>query len=113
MADIHPIANQDVSDFPENVQLNEQQRPDMIGNHTAFTDKIKIRVPPDIAIPVFGYKAHIAIDRRHGVIRRRLVSDAAAHDGARLREGLINSDNTASGVWAEPAKLDKDGFRML
>ncbi|YAA59025.1 transposase (plasmid) [Niveispirillum fermenti] len=59
--------------------------------------------PPDIAIPVFGYKAHIAIDRRHGVIRRRLVSDAAAHDGARLREGLIDPDNTASGVWADTA----------
>ena len=24
----------------------------------------------DIAIPVFGYKSHISIDRRHGVIRR-------------------------------------------
>lgn len=59
--------------------------------------------PPDIAIPVFGYKAHIGIDRRHGVIRRRLVSDAAAHDGARLREGLIDPDNTASGVWADTA----------
>ncbi|MFV3077224.1 IS5 family transposase [Niveispirillum fermenti] len=59
--------------------------------------------PPDIAIPDFGYKAHIAIDRRHGVIRRRLVSDAAAHDGARLREGLIDPDNTASGVWADTA----------
>lgn len=59
--------------------------------------------PPDIAIPVFGYKAHIAIDRRHGVIRRRLVSDAAAHDGARLREGLIDPDNKASGLWADTA----------
>jgi IS5 family transposase len=41
----------------------------------------------DIAIPVFGYKSHISIDRRHGIIRRGKTTDAAAHDGARLREG--------------------------
>ena len=39
----------------------------------------------DIAIPFYGYKSHISIDRRHGLIRRSLVTDAAAHDGARLR----------------------------
>lgn len=57
----------------------------------------------DIAIPTFGYKAHISIDRRHGVIRRRIVTDAAAHDGTRLREGLIDPNNTASEVWADTA----------
>ena len=57
----------------------------------------------DIAIPVFGYKLHISIDRHHGVIRRRLVTDAAAHDGARLREGLVDPNNTASAVWADTA----------
>ncbi len=58
---------------------------------------------PDIAIPFFGYKSHISIDRRHGIIRRGLTTDAAAHDGARLREGLIDPNNTASGVWADTA----------
>ena len=57
----------------------------------------------DIAIPFYGYKSHISIDRRHGIIRRALVSDAAAHDGARLREGLIDPANTASHVWADTA----------
>ena len=57
----------------------------------------------DIAIPFYGYKSHISIDRRHGLIRRSLVSDAAAHDGARLREGLIDPANTASEVWADTA----------
>jgi transposase, IS5 family len=57
----------------------------------------------DIAIPFYGYKSHISIDRRHGIIRRALVSDAAAHDGARLREGLIDPANTASDVWADTA----------
>lgn len=38
----------------------------------------------DIAIPMFGDKCHISIDRKHGIIRREITSDAAAHDGARL-----------------------------
>jgi transposase, IS5 family len=57
----------------------------------------------DIAIPFFGYKSHISIDRRHGIIRRAKTTDAAAHDGARLREGLIDPANTASDVWADTA----------
>ncbi|MCA8906675.1 MAG: IS5 family transposase [Rhodospirillaceae bacterium] len=57
----------------------------------------------DIAIPVFGYKSHIGIDRRFGLIRTWTVTDAAAHDGARLRDGLIDRDNTASDVWADSA----------
>lgn len=57
----------------------------------------------DIAIPVFGYKSHIGIDRRHGLIRTWTVTDAAAHDGARLREGLVDPTNTASPVWADTA----------
>lgn len=57
----------------------------------------------DIAIPVFGYKSHISVDRRHGLIRRQKVTDASAADGARLREGLVGKNNTASSVWADSA----------
>lgn len=67
----------------------------------------------DIAIPAFGYKNHVSIDRRHGVIRRSLVTDAAAHDGARLREGLIDPDNTASDVWADSAYRSAENERFL
>jgi len=56
----------------------------------------------EIAIPVFGYKNHVSIDRAHGLIRRFAVTSAAAHDGARLPEVLDNS-NTASAVWADTA----------
>ena len=56
-----------------------------------------------ISIPVFGYKDHIGIDRRFGFIRTSKVTDAAAHDGARLREGLIDPENTASDGWADSA----------
>ena len=67
----------------------------------------------DIAIPVFGDKSHISIDRRHGIIRRAKVTDAAAHDGARLREGLIDPNNTASDVWADSACRSAENERFL
>ena len=67
----------------------------------------------DIAIPVFAYKSHISIDRRHGIIRRGLVTDAAAHDGARLREGLIDPNNTASDVWADTAYRSAENEAFL
>jgi IS5 family transposase len=51
--------------------------------------------PIDIAIPIFGYKSHVSIDRMHGIIRRQIVTNAGAHDGARLREGLIQTANNA------------------
>jgi IS5 family transposase len=55
----------------------------------------------DLAVPAFGYKSHISIDRRHGLIRRWTTSDAAAHDGARL--AAVLGQNTASDVWADTA----------
>jgi len=67
----------------------------------------------DIAVPHFGYKSHISIDRRHGVIRRGKTTDAAAHDGARLREGLIDPDNTASDVWGDTAYRSAENERYL
>ena len=67
----------------------------------------------DIAIPVFGFKSHISVDRRHGIIRRGKVTDAAAHDGARLREGLIDPSNTASDVWADSAYRSAENERFL
>ena len=39
----------------------------------------------------------------HGLIRRQLATCAARHDGARLREGLIQRANTARDVWADSA----------
>ncbi|MGM0583673.1 MAG: IS5 family transposase [Pseudomonadota bacterium] len=67
----------------------------------------------DIAIPAFGYKSHISIDRRHGIVRRAKVTDAAAHDGARLREGLIDPNNTASDVRADSAYRSAENERFL
>ena len=58
----------------------------------------------DLAIPAFGYRNHISIDRRFGLIRRWLATDAAAHEGRRLRDGLLDRSNTAASVWAELAE---------
>jgi IS5 family transposase len=51
----------------------------------------KIRYRPDgtplpqIALPVFGYKSHIVIDRRYGFIRESAVTSASEADGRMLR----------------------------
>jgi transposase, IS5 family len=74
--------------------------------------------PVDIAIPVFGYQNHISIDCEFGLIRRWSATDAAAYEGARLREGLLDKTNTASAVWADTAYrskaneefMEKNGF---
>lgn len=74
---------------------------------TVKTSKGKVKADgtlhSDLAIPEYGYKSHISIDVEHGFVRRQKTTDAAAHDGARLREGLIDPTNTASGVWADTA----------
>src|SRR5262249_19576701 len=54
----------------------------------------------DLAIPAFGYQNHIGADRRHRLIRRWLVTDAAAHEGSRLGD-LLDPGNTAAMVWAD------------
>jgi hypothetical protein len=49
-----------------------------------------------------GSKNHVAINRRHGLIRGRAASPAAAHNGTRLAE-LGGAANTAGDVWADTA----------
>ncbi len=66
----------------------------------------------DLAIPAFGYKNHIGIDRRHRLIRRWTVTDAARHDGALLPE-LIDTNNTAGDVWADTAYRSKANENFL
>ncbi len=40
--------------------------------------------PVDLAIPVFGYKDHISIDRAHGFVRKYKATDASRYDGHEL-----------------------------
>jgi transposase, IS5 family len=66
----------------------------------------------DLAVPAFGYKNHLGIDRRHRLIRRWRVTDAARHDGA-LLPGLIDPNNTASDVWADTAYRSQANEKFL
>ena len=66
----------------------------------------------DLAVPAFGYKNHIGIDRRHGLIRTWTATDAARHDGAQL-PNLVSKANTASDVWADTAYRSKANEKHL
>jgi transposase, IS5 family len=66
----------------------------------------------DIAVPVFGYKNHLGIDRTHGFIRRFTVTHAARHDGSQLA-ALLDPNNAASGVWADTAYRSQANLRLL
>ena len=50
----------------------------------------------------YGYKNHVNVDRRHKLIRRYEVTDAAVHD-SQVLEAVLDADNTASDVWADSA----------
>jgi len=67
---------------------------------------------PQIATPTFGYKSHIAIDRRFGFIRQAAVTSAAHPDG-RMLGRLVTTDNTSSDVWADTAYRSKANEAML
>jgi IS5 family transposase len=66
----------------------------------------------DVAIPAFGYKNHVSVDRRHGLIRGWTASHAAAHDGAWLAE-MLDAENIASDVWADTAYRSAKNEVML
>src|ERR671919_2467954 len=66
----------------------------------------------ELVIPVFGYKNHLGIDRRHGFIRRFAVTDAARHDGRQLGR-LLDPHNTASDVFADTAYRSAANVALL
>lgn len=66
----------------------------------------------DLAIPAFGYKNHVSIDRGFGLIRKWTTTHAAAHDSARL-EDVLDRMNTASDVWADTAYRSTKNEAML
>jgi transposase, IS5 family len=65
-----------------------------------------------IAVPVFGYKSHLGIDRAHRLIRTWTVTHAATHEGGKLGE-LLDPGNTASGVWADTAYRSASNLALL
>jgi IS5 family transposase len=66
----------------------------------------------EIAVPMFGYKNHVGIDRRHGFIRRFTVTHAARHNGSQLG-AVLDAENTGSSVWADTAYRRKANLETL
>lgn len=66
----------------------------------------------DLAVSAFGYKNHVSIDRAFGLIRKWIATDAAAYDGAQLKE-VLDRTNTASDVWADTAYRSAKNEAML
>ena len=69
--------------------------------------------PTALAVPLFGTQSHVSIDRMHAIVRRQVVTGAARHDGARLREGLIERADTARDVWADSARRSAENEAWL
>ena len=67
---------------------------------------------PMIAVPVFGYKSHISIDRRFGFIREAMVTSASEADGRQLMH-LVSVGNTSSEVWADSAYRSRRNEKWL
>lgn len=67
---------------------------------------------PQIALPVFGYKSHICIDRHFGFIRAATVTSAADADGRQLKN-VVTTHNTSSNVWADSAYRSKSNEKWL
>lgn len=67
---------------------------------------------PMIALPVFGYKSHISIDRRFGFIRSMAVTSASAPDG-RLLKQVVSTTNTSGVVWADSAYRSQSNEKWL
>ncbi len=78
----------------------------------------KVRYRPDgtplpmIAVPVFGYKSHIGIDRRFGFVREAAVTSASAADGRMLRH-VVSTGNTSGEVWADSAYRSQKNEKWL
>jgi IS5 family transposase len=66
----------------------------------------------DLAIPAFGYQNHVGADRRHRLIRRWLVTDAAAHEGSRLGD-LLDPGNSSAKIWADSGYRSKKNETLL
>jgi IS5 family transposase len=66
----------------------------------------------EIATPVYGYKSHVGVDRRHRFIRTWSVTDAARYDGREL-PGLLDRNNTGSSLWADTAYRSAKNERRI
>ena len=60
----------------------------------------------------YGYKNHVNVDRRYKFVRAYEASEASLHDSQKFDE-LIDTDNTASDIWADSAYRSEKAERKL
>lgn len=60
----------------------------------------------------YGYKNHINVDVKYGLIRRYEVSNAAVHDSQKIGE-LLDGENEGDGVWGDSAYRKEATERAL
>lgn len=66
----------------------------------------------DIAIPYFGYKNNISMDKRYGFVRKFYTTDASRYDGKLLSQ-LLDKGNTASLAWGDTAYRSEENEKLL
>jgi IS5 family transposase len=60
----------------------------------------------------YGYKNHIAIDRRYKIVRRYSVTSAERHDSQEI-DNLIDASNTCADIWGDSAYRSAEIERKL
>ena len=60
----------------------------------------------------YGYKNHVNVDQRYKFVRAYEASEASLHDSQKFDE-LIDTDNTASDIWADSAYRSEKAERKL
>ncbi len=88
----------------ENAAIKDGEEPEGWGNKPAKRSQkdVDARWTKKHGKSHYGYKNHVNVDRKHKLIRRYHVTDAAVHDSQAVDE-LLMRGNTASGVWADAA----------
>ncbi|NJK27968.1 MAG: IS5 family transposase [Coleofasciculaceae cyanobacterium SM2_3_26] len=60
----------------------------------------------------FGYKNHVSMDVKHGLVRCYEVTDASVHDSQTLPH-LLDGHNTGDEVWADSTYQSQEAERIL
>ncbi|GBR54744.1 hypothetical protein GCM10007872_31130 [Gluconobacter sphaericus NBRC 12467] len=61
----------------------------------------------DLAIPFFGYKSHVSIDRKFRFIRKWKKTDAMLPLGPAEQQGASQAGNPVQGQSSRPARMPK------
>ena len=60
----------------------------------------------------YGYKNHISVDRKHKLVRRYSVSDAARHDSQEF-DAVLDAANSSKDIWADSAYRSAEREELL